>query len=413
MINRRIEVVSEKSRRFLEQAQLLCHESNNQLSLVKTRIRDWHKYRSKLLFLLDCITEQCTYLTNVLLKNGIGKKLIEKQWRQTILVDLADEMERWQNDIQSTIKKLDSVENSLEKEQNSSLGDFISRENSHVLDDKINELPVIRKQVENISRQYQQTLNKVQAQLVETRLKKVEKEFDVQLGDHNEMNLKLDEQFTMEAEQRVHELADFLKAFTDHFDKCSILMSGSLTPTESKSLYEIVERDDKELPAIDTALQEAAREAHSFAEEVNAILDTKESEKAQLETSVMKILTELQKHEDYISVFEGISKLIDRFKISCLDSVRQTKELLGFYVNFENSYYKLLSEVKRRQGTAEKMAEILKNCEDQLKKLDAADIRERQMFLLENGDYLPETIWPNEIGNLSSLYTLDYEVREV
>ncbi|CEP61644.1 protein kinase regulatory subunit ATG17 LALA0_S03e07536g [Lachancea lanzarotensis] len=413
MISRNIEAVSEKSRRFLEQAQLLCHESNTQLSLVKTRIRDWQKYRSKLLFILDCITEQCTYLTNVLLKNGIGKKLIDNQWRRAILVDLADEMEHWQKDIQNMIKKLDSVHNSLEKERDSTLGDFISRDNSHVLDDKLNELPVIRKQVENISRQYQQTVTKVQLQLIETKLKKVENEFIVKFGDQNETNIRLDEQFTTEAEQRVHELADFLKSFTDHFDKCSILMSGTLTPTESKSLYEIVERDDKELPAIESSLHEAFKEAFSFAEEVNALLDTKEAEKAEIEALVMKILADLQKHEEYISVFEGISKLIERFKNSCLDSVRQTKELLGFYVNFENSYYRLLAEVKRRQGAAEKMAEILTNCEAQLKKLDAADIRERQMFLLENGDFLPETIWPNEIGNLSSLYTLDYHVRNV
>ncbi|SCU90363.1 LAME_0E08218g1_1 [Lachancea meyersii CBS 8951] len=413
MNNSGIEAISDNARRFLEQTQSVCHESNNRLSLVKTRIRDWQKYRSKLRFILDCIGEQCSYLANVLLKNGIGKTLIEKQWGRMVLVDLAGEMEWWQRDIQKMIKRLDSVQNILEKQRKSTLGDFISRDNSHMLDMKLDELPVIRKQVENISRQYQQTLGKVQTQLIGIRLKKLEEEFDSRFGDQCEANLKLDDQFTVEADQLEHELADFLKSFTDHFDKCSMLMSGTLTPSGSKSLYEIVERDDKELPAIDTALHEAAKDVSDFAKEVNALLDAKEGEKSHMEASLVKILADLQKHEEYILVFEGISKLIERFRNSCLEGIHQSKELLSFYVNFENSYHKLLSEVERRQETATKMSQILENCEAQLKKLDAADIRQRQVFLLENGDFLPETIWPNEIGNLSSLYTLDYSVRDV
>lgn len=37
----------------------------------------------------------------------------------------------------------------------------------------------------------------------------------------------------------------------------------------------------------------------------------------------------------------------------------------------------------------------------------------RTHFLSENGAFLPETIWPGEIDDLSPLYALDYHIKEI
>ncbi|SCU98577.1 LADA_0H14004g1_1 [Lachancea dasiensis] len=408
-----IERASEKARRLLTEAQSICHESNNQLSSVKARIREWQKYRSKLHFVLDCVTEQCQFLVDVLLKHATGGNLIQKQWRQMVLEDLVGDMERWQQEIQKKVAKLDGVSNALDRERDSKLGDFISRGSFHALDEKINEIPVIRKQVEKISRQYQQMVGKVQSQLLETRLRKVKQLYEAKFGDNCDSNIKLDEHVTVEADQLEQELTEFLKSLTDHFDKCDILLSKKLAPEDIKTLYEIVERDDKELPAIGNALKEAADDVAHFVEHANNLLDGKEAEKALVQSMVLKLLNELRKHEEYILVFEGIANLIRKFVLSCRDSIQQTKELLDFYSNFEKSYYSLLSEVNRRRETAEKMSHLLESCREQLEQLSSTDIRERQKFLRENGDFLPETIWPDEIGNISPLYSFDFHVRKV
>ena len=127
-------------------------------------------------------------------------------------------------------------------------------------------------------------------------------------------------------------------------------------------------------------MQKAVRDVTSFANEVNAILDEKEDDKLEMRAAVLKLLTELRKHEEYISVFEGISTLIQKYKESCLDDIRQTRELLDFYSNFENSYQNLLLEVERRREVAEKMSQILKNCENQLKPVSYThlDVYKRQ-----------------------------------
>lgn len=254
---------------------------------------------------------------------------------------------------------------------------------------------------------------KVRSQLIGNKTRSVKAQFDRKFGEQCEVNIRLDEEFTNEANQLEHELAEFLKSFTDHYDKCNMLHTRSVSPADRSALFDIVNRDDKDLPAINALLQKAVRDVTSFANEVNAILDEKEDDKLEMRAAVLKLLTELRKHEEYISVFEGISTLIQKYKESCLDDIRQTRELLDFYSNFENSYQNLLLEVERRREVAEKMSQILKNCENQLKQLSLTDLRERQIFLLENGDYLPETIWPNEIGDLSPLYSLDYHVKKV
>ncbi|KAM3163940.1 Autophagy-related protein 17 [Lachancea thermotolerans] len=408
-----IEKLLENSRKFLTGAKLICQESNDHLTTTKLRIREWQKFQSKLHFVLDCIQQQTKFLSEFLLREGIGRNLIEEEWSQTVLVRLVNDMKFWQNEITKMMNKLDNITNEIDQQHNSKLGDFISRDSSHILDSKLNEIPTIRKQVENITRQYQTMLAKVQSQLVESRMKGLRDEFSSKFGDQCRENLKLNEEFTNEADQLEQELADFLKSFTDHFDKCSALSSRSVSPEDAQNLFEIVERDDKDLAAINSLLQDAAIDVASFVRKVNMLLDEKDADKAKMQATLSKLLTELRKHEEYISVFEGISALIQKFKASCLEDIRQTRNLLDFYANFERSYHNLLKEVKRRKETAAKLSQILKSCETQLEQINTADLTERQMFLLENGNYLPETIWPDEIGSLSPLYTLNYEVRKV
>ncbi|CUS20207.1 LAQU0S01e01420g1_1 [Lachancea quebecensis] len=408
-----VEKLLENSRKFLTGAKLICQESNDNLTVTKLRIREWQKYQSKLQFVLDCIQQQTNFLSKILLREGIGKNLIDEEWSQTVLVQLVNDMKHWQNEIIKMMDKLDNVTNELDQQNNSKLGDFISRDSSHVLDGKLNEIPTIKKQVENITRQYQMMQAKIQDHLVETRMQSLRNEFDSKFGDQCKENMKLNEEFTNEADQLEQELADFLKSFTDHFDKCYALSSRSVSSEDAQNLFEIVERDDKDLAAINSLLHDAATDVSSFARKVNMLLDEKDTDKAEMQVALSKLLTELRKHEEYISVFEGISALIQKFKASCLEDIRQTRNLLDFYANFEKSYQNLLKEVRRRRETAAKISQILKSCETQLDQINTTDLRERQMFLLENGNYLPETIWPEEIGSLSPLYTLDYEVRKI
>ena len=114
-----IKKLFEKSITFLTQARSICQESNNQLTVVKVRIREWQNYRSKLQFMLACILEQNEFLSKALLQDGIGKSLIEKEWAQEVLVKLVDEMKRWQREIIKMRAKLDKIPNALDDQHNS------------------------------------------------------------------------------------------------------------------------------------------------------------------------------------------------------------------------------------------------------------------------------------------------------
>lgn len=407
------EQLIENARRTLIKAQNLCQNSNIKLSSVMTTVSEWQRYRSKLQFVTECIQAQGDFLLNDILIKGIGSGLIDNEWSTVVLTELVKEMEHWQKILVERIEKLDNISNDLDNEQHSKLGDFISRESVRTLQEKLKEVPVIRKQVDSIKSQYQIMLRKIRNQLLGSKIYKLKMEFEDSFGLDCKDTIKIEENFASEVRHMEQELVEFLRSFTDHFDKCKMLVNTELSDEDKNDLFKIVQRDDSELDSIMHVLEEAADEVISFTTEAKAFLNQKEEEKEVLKASIGKLLMELKKHEEYLSVFEGISNLIEKFKSSCMQDIQEAKELHQFYEKFEESYYSLLKEVKRRKDVASKMSRILQNCETQLRDLNFADIKERQAFLLENGNYLPENIWPGEIDDLSPLFTLEYQIRKI
>lgn len=362
---------------------------------------------------MDCLSTQGRFLYNGMLLNGIGKQLIEHEWSQEVLENLVHEMEHWQSEILQKVQVLDRTEYKLSKEEGSRLGDFISRDNLHTLDAKLKEVPVIKGQIENIKVQYHSMVNKVRDQLLENRLEKLRLEFQQTFSLKCKDLLLLSDKYPQEITRLEQDLVDFLKSLTDHFDKCNLMGNKKLPSEDREELFEIVSRDDGELTLIMSELQEAVCEVDSLTLETNDLLRKKEDEKQKLKSAMFKISTEFEKHEEYISVFQGISDLIQTFKTSCKQDMHQVKELCQFYNKFKQSYQNLLKEVERRQDVALRMTEVLRSCEKQLQELNLTDIKERKLFLLNNGDYLPENIWPGEIDDLSPLFTLEYSLKEI
>lgn len=413
MNEKEIESLSENARKNLSQAQFMCQDSHSKLSLVKMQINKLQQDRSKLEFIMDCLSTQGRFLYNGMLLNGIGKQLIEHEWSQEVLENLVHEMEHWQSEILQKVQVLDRTEYKLSKGEGSRLGDFISRDNLHTLDAKLKEVPVIKGQIENIKVQYHSMVNKVRDQLLENRLEKLRLEFQQKFSLKCKDLLLLSDKYPQEITRLEQDLVDFLKSLTDHFDKCNLMGNKKLPSEDREELFEIVSRDDGELTSIMSELQEAVCEVDSLTLETNDLLRKKEDEKQKLKSAMLKISTEFEKHEEYISVFQGISDLIQTFKTSCKQDMHQVKELCQFYSKFKQSYQNLLKEVERRQDVALRMTEVLRSCEKQLQELNLTDIKERQLFLLNNGDYLPENIWPGEIDDLSPLFTLEYSLKEI
>ncbi|CAI4047140.1 hypothetical protein SKDZ_12G4470 [Saccharomyces kudriavzevii ZP591] len=404
------------ARKTLTDAQLLCSSANQRIVDIKRKLSSWQLSVSKLNFLIVGLREQGKFLYVTILKGGIGKKLIQKQWNQIVLVALVDEMKYWQYEITTKVARLDGIVNELNvtgKDDNDlpKLGDYISRENINLLNEKLKEVPVIERQIENIRLQYENMVRKVNRDLIETKLADIIRTFQSNFGIDKSTETDVAEQFSRELTDLEKDLVEIMNSLTQHFDKTLLLQDKKVGNEERGDLFKVVQGDDQELYNITKTLHEIINDVDKTILNLNQFLQKKMDEKAEIHNGVSEIINDFNRNLEYLIIFKDISNLIDTFKNSCTQDIQITKELCEFYDSFEKSYSNLVSEAKRRREVASKMEIILKDCEKQLQDLNAQDQKERQNFIAENGTYLPETIWPGEIDDFSSLYTINYNVK--
>lgn len=416
-----LEIFESNARKTLVEAQVLCQEASMRMGGAKAELSQWQQEVSKLRFVINCLKNQGDFLYECVLKVGIGENLIKTEWTQVVLIDLIKTMKYWQDQISARVSQLNNIDNILvseKKESNgkkeqSKLGDFIPKENVHILDERLKEIPIIRQQIENITSQYTNMTKKVSEQLIFTKIKSIESAFDDAFGPTCEDSIELNTTYPETMNTLEHELVEYLKSLTDHFDKCKILQSKQVEGSNYQELLEVVTKDNGELSSILATLRETIKDVDELLLKFRGILERKVLEKGSMHNQIGKLINEFHKHQEYLMIFKDISDLISTFKETCLQEVQVTKELFDFYQNFKTSYYSLLKEVERRRSVAQEMSVIISECQAKLHTLHIRDQKSRQSFLAENANYLPETIWPGKIDDLTPLYSLDFTIKDV
>ncbi|EJS42629.1 atg17p [Saccharomyces arboricola H-6] len=405
------------ARKTLTDAQLLCSSANQRIVDIKKKLSSCHLSISRLNFLVISLREQGKFLYVAILKESIGRKLIQKQWSQVVLVALVDEMKHWQYEIATKVARLGSIVNELNVTEEDvtdppKLGDYISRENINLLNEKLKEVPVIERQIENITLQYENMVKKVNKELIETKLADTIRKFQSKFGIDKSRETDVAEQFSRELTDLEKDLVEIMNSLTQHFDKTLLLQDKKVDNEERESLFKVVQGDDQELFNITKTLHEIIDDVDGTILNLDQFLQAKINDKAEIHGEVSEIINDFNRNLEYLVIFKDISNLIDTFKNSCTQDIQITKELCEFYDSFEVSYSNLILEAQRRKEVAKNMKTILKDCKKKLEDLNAQDQQERQNFIAENGTYLPETIWPSKIDDFSSLYTFDYNVKD-
>ncbi|GAV52587.1 hypothetical protein ZYGR_0AG05780 [Zygosaccharomyces rouxii] len=406
------------ARNTLVEAQVLCEEASMRIVGAKGELSQWQQDVSKLRFMISCLKNQGNFLYKNILRVGIGENLIKTEWSQVMLVDLIKTMKYWQDQISARVAQLNNIKNVLVggndmKDDQLNLGDFIPKENTHILDERLKEIPIIKQQIDNITSQYHNMTKKVGEQLILMRIKTVETAFDKSLGSESPEIKKLSIEYPEEMDNLEHELVEYINSLTDHFDKCKLLQSKQLEGPSHQELLEVVTKDNRELGSILETLRDTIRDVDEVLQNFKNMLEGRNTDKVTIHSQINKLINEFHKHQEYLMIFKDISELISTFKESCLQEVKLTKELCGFYHNFKTSYYNLLKEVERRRSVSQEMTAVLKECQKKLQTLHTHDQRAREVFLSENANYLPETIWPGKIDDLTPLYSLDYTIKDI
>lgn len=417
---------------YLVEAQSICYDCSLKINTQRKQLSGWQNKVRKIVFIQDCIIKQSEYLYENVLHGRIENSLLKGEWSEDSLNQLTEDMKFWQNKIEEKMKELKNTENVLVKPQNKNdavtLADYVTGENITLLRDKIEEIPSIKKHINNIHIQYDELNSTIKNKLIDNRLKELKSLIRKELNPYS--NKDLISMFTLYPKQLSDledDLGTILLSLTNHFDRCKMLFengqkkennSDSLADNKKESnnymeLYKIVEKDDEELPSILNTVKEVINDVNISLNKSRKFLTEKENIVHHVKSKINKILGDLKKYNEYLIVFQDIYNLINNFKKSCKQDMKIIHELFNFYEQFQRSYKNLLKEADRRRQVSLEIQSILRKCENKLKKLEIEDISNRKRFLEDNGNFLPGNIWPNEIDNFESLYTIEYSIKKL
>ncbi len=234
-------------------------------------------------------------------------------------------------------------------------------------------------------------------------------------------------------EMNAQEMASLLDSLVQHFDLCvtairhteggyaAVRKAASSQPPEAEPVsvsgVMITEND----PTVEEPLSEEDR---------REMLDVLQKDAAQVEDVVMELrdyLIDMEaKHDEIIehvsalatthnetttaySILEAVGARLagyiiasqefrlrwEETKINIQEQLNELESMRMFYENYFSSYDGLILEVDRRKQSEEKVKTIVRKAMEQIERVYDADMKEREGFRVDVGDYLPVDLWPD------------------
>ncbi|KAF8861406.1 APG17-domain-containing protein [Acephala macrosclerotiorum] len=97
----------------------------------------------------------------------------------------------------------------------------------------------------------------------------------------------------------------------------------------------------------------------------------------------------------YIIASQDFRMRWEEIKLNIQDQLAQLEDMRLFYENYFSSYDGLLLEVHRRKVCEDKVKAIMRKAMEQVEKVYEADLKERDGFRVDTGEYLPADLWPD------------------
>jgi autophagy-related protein 17 len=168
---------------------------------------------------------------------------------------------------------------------------------------------------------------------------------------------------------------------------------GPLSEEERREMLIVLENDASEVEDVVTELRERLGEMESRFEVI-------QDHVAHLTTAYDTTITAFSILESISAHLPGYLMAASDFKLHWEDTKMQIQEQLEelegmrlFYENYHASYDHLILEVYRRRQAEDKVKAMIKKATEQIEKVVEADMRERQEFRGDVGDFLPGDLW--------------------
>jgi autophagy-related protein 17 len=168
-----------------------------------------------------------------------------------------------------------------------------------------------------------------------------------------------------------------------------------ISDEERREMLDVLEKDSSQVDDVVMELKEYLEEMemkHDAVLEYVSALTTTYNEM----TAAYQILEGIgARLSGYIIASQDFRIRWEETKINIGEQLNELESMRLFYENYHSSYDGLILEVYRRKQCEEKVKTIMKKAMEQIEKVYEADMKEREGFRVDVGDYLPVDLWPN------------------
>lgn len=166
-----------------------------------------------------------------------------------------------------------------------------------------------------------------------------------------------------------------------------------LSEQERKQMLTVVEKDAGEVEDVVAELRERLNEMEMRFEVIQDHVAHLTSG-YEMTISAFTILESISIHlPGYLMAASDFKVRWEETKIQIHEQLQELENIRIFYENYHASYDCLLLEVYRRRQSEEKVKAIIKKTTEQIGKVVEADMREREAFRGDVGDFLPGDLW--------------------
>jgi autophagy-related protein 17 len=167
----------------------------------------------------------------------------------------------------------------------------------------------------------------------------------------------------------------------------------SITEDEKKDMMAVLENDAAEVEEVVIEIQDRISQMEAQLEQVQLWKEKKESENGDV-MATMKLLEQVgTRLPGYIIQSQTFVARWGEEKLKIEEGMAGLEDLRDVYRNFLGAYDGLIVEVARRRAVRNQMEKVIREAHSKLQQLYEDDSEEREVFRIDQGEYLPMDIW--------------------
>jgi autophagy-related protein 17 len=203
-------------------------------------------------------------------------------------------------------------------------------------------------------------------------------------------------------EEHAEAIAGLLESLTRHYDQCCLAMKELEIPVvdpvaaaERNEMLAVLETDGEQ---VDDAVKEIEERLASMEDSVTTNITPYMELLSNLNQMLVKAFMEFDVLQNNLSVYlvnlSNFEYNQAEYTLQMDEKLSEMDGLRDFYETFRTAYSAMLEEAGRRAQMQEKRNEVLKEAMTKLRQIDDEDMKQRENFRLEQGQFLPTDIWP-------------------